>query len=302
MVMKMNDSEAAPKSITTSPQKAHQKAILAYKSKSYIKAFKIWHYLASKNDLAAQYNVGVMYEKGLGIMEDLFQALSWYKVAAKQNHKDAQYNIGHLYEHGNGIKQDYVTAIKWYRSACNNDDQQAMMKLNQLKTKIESRINRDEDGFAAYQIGDYRRAAETWFLEAENKNIKAQYNIGLLYLSGEGVVRDEWEGLQWITAAADNGLMEAQVTLAELYAQGGEVIEQNFNVAAIWFEQAATQNVAEAQFQLGVYYEYGIGVKRNDTVALQWYEKAAKQNHEEAKQALLPKRSTVKHEVIAEQH
>lgn len=49
-----------------------------------------------------------------------------------------------------------------------------------------------------------------------------------------------------------------------------------------WFEKAARQNYADAQFALGVSYEYGHGVTQDYNRAKQWYEKVAAQDDKNA--------------------
>lgn len=44
----------------------------------------------------------------------------------------------------------------------------------------------------------------------------AQYNLGLMYLKGEGVVRDARQGLGWIEKAVDSGDEKAQVLLQRI--------------------------------------------------------------------------------------
>src|SRR5258705_383003 len=72
---------------------------------------------AEKGDAAAQYNLGVMYEKGQGIPQDYAEALKWYRKAADQGLVEAQYQVGLVYANGQGIPQDYAEALKWYRKA-----------------------------------------------------------------------------------------------------------------------------------------------------------------------------------------
>ncbi|KAG0221303.1 hypothetical protein BGW41_006953 [Actinomortierella wolfii] len=45
---------------------------------------------AEDGDPAAQYNLGLVYEKGLGVPKDIDQAVAWYRRAAAQNHENAE--------------------------------------------------------------------------------------------------------------------------------------------------------------------------------------------------------------------
>ena len=49
--------------------------------------------------------------------KDQAEAVKWYRKAAEQNLAKAQYNLGVCYAHGEGVVKDQVEAVKWYRKA-----------------------------------------------------------------------------------------------------------------------------------------------------------------------------------------
>jgi len=67
-----------------------------------------------------QYEIGLRYEKGLGIPINLEQAFKWYTRAAIQGDARAQFNLAFLYENGRGVKRSLKQAVKWYRKAAEN--------------------------------------------------------------------------------------------------------------------------------------------------------------------------------------
>ena len=62
----------------------------------------------------------------------------------------------------------------------------------------------------------------------------------------------------------------AEYEIASRYAEGRGV-PQTSNAAAEWFERAAKQGLAPAQFRLGGLYEKGLGVKKNSTPRRRFY-------------------------------
>ena len=56
----------------------------------------------------------------------------------------------------------------------------------------------------------------------------------------------------------------------------------NCKKAFEWYEEAAKQGRADAQYNLGLMYERGQGVDQDDSMAMRWYAKAAAQGHEQA--------------------
>jgi hypothetical protein len=92
------------------------------------------------------------------------------------------------------------------------------------------------------------------------------------------------EEVQWFQQAAQQGHAEAQYTLAWMYAQG-KGVPQDLRQAAKLFRRAALKGYAEAQYHLGRMYIQGIGVPQNFTQAAHWFVKAAMQGHAAARQA-----------------
>ena len=57
----------------------------------------------------------------------------------------------------------------------------------------------------------------------------------------------------------------------------GEGVPQDYKKAIEWYQKAAEQGHADAQYNLGWIYEKGRGVSADNYKALEWYEKAAVQ-------------------------
>ncbi len=82
--------------------------------------------------------------------------------------------------------------------------------------------------------------------------------------------------------AAEKGFSRAQANLAAIYLQGDEGTPVDYDEAHKWFAAAAVQNLAVAQYNLGLMYELGLGVEKNEARALGWYNLAAKAGQPEA--------------------
>jgi hypothetical protein len=66
----------------------------AYNRGDYATAVREWRPLAKQGTAEAQYNLGVMYDKGRGVPQDHAEAVQWYRKAAEQGDAGAQYNLG----------------------------------------------------------------------------------------------------------------------------------------------------------------------------------------------------------------
>ena len=78
----------------------------------------------------------------------------------------------------------------------------------------------------------------------------AQYHLGLCYLRGNGVPRDQAQAAAWFHKAAAQGNALAQFQLGLRYWVG-QGVTPALSQAAAWFQKAAEQGHADAQFILG---------------------------------------------------
>ncbi|MGH6878960.1 MAG: TetR family transcriptional regulator, partial [Rhizomicrobium sp.] len=99
-----------------------------------------------------------------------------------------------------------------------------------------------------------------WFSRAAaKKQPLAQYQLGLMYEGGRGVPADAGQAFHWFESAALKGSRRAMHSLATDYAEGWGTTK-NPAEAARWFGRAAQLGSVNDQFNLGVLYERGMGV------------------------------------------
>ncbi|KAJ3192113.1 Leucine-rich repeat serine/threonine-protein kinase 2 [Irineochytrium annulatum] len=85
--------------------------------------------------------------------------------------------------------------------------------------------------------------------------------------------------------SSDAGLIDAKVSLANLYDEGTGVL-RDYAAAAKLFAEAAEAGNSAAMLKMGLYYETGCGVKGNFKTAAKFYTRAAKLGNVEAKRRL----------------
>ena len=74
---------------------------------------------------------------------------------------------------------------------------------------------------------------------AANKgNVKAQFDLAMMYASGNGVAKNEREAFKWFHKSARNGHTEAKYYMGLSFLQGRGVKKQ-LHLARYWFKQAA---------------------------------------------------------------
>jgi hypothetical protein len=96
-----------------------------------------WYREAAEQGLAqAQCNLGVCYDNGEGVAQDAAEAVRWYRKAAERGYADAQCNLGACYYNGEGVAQDDVQAHKWFSLASAQGDEDATKNLAMAEKRM----------------------------------------------------------------------------------------------------------------------------------------------------------------------
>lgn len=116
-------------------------------------------------------------------------------------------------------------------------------------------------------------------IAAAHEHTLAQVDLGEMYLAGEVVPEDSNEANKWFQRAAENGNAEAQYIYSLSFDEGSPDEEK-------WLRLAAEQGHEQAQNNLGLMYEYGKGVPQNYEKAIRWYLPAAERGQAWAQSSL----------------
>src|ERR1700690_550285 len=101
---------------------------------------------------------------------------------------------------------------------------------------------------------------------AQKNYPKAQFILGLMYFSGQGVQQNYSEAQTWFRKAADQHDRDASYFLGSIYS-GALGVQQDPVQAAHWYLMAAEQGHAGAQTEIGLRYLTGNGVAASDAIA-----------------------------------
>lgn len=131
-----------------------------------------------------------------------------------------------------------------------------------------------------------RRSPKSLFLEtmteANKGNAKAQFSLGLMYATGEGVPKDKAEAVKWYRKSADQGDVATQFNPDLMYANRQGVPKDEAE-AVKWYRRAADQGDADAQSTIGRRYANSVGLPKDDVEAYKWLLLSAAQGNEGAR-------------------
>ncbi len=93
------------------------------------KSFWETYTAALRGDKVSQFNVGVIYERGIGTDVNQSGAAYWYLRSAEQGYLDAQYNVGIMYVSGRGVEQNTTAGMMWLAAAAKQGDKESRKLL-----------------------------------------------------------------------------------------------------------------------------------------------------------------------------
>lgn len=143
-----------------------------------------------------------------------------------------------------------------------------------------------QDAAAAIHRKDYPTAVRLLEPLARGGNALAQTRLATLYYHGHGVRESDAQAQLWFERAAHQGLAEAQFNLGNMYAYGLVALPDDQDpqrLAAQWYFEAARQGHAEAQYSLGILFLTGSGVAQSADEASKWMARAAAAGHADAR-------------------
>jgi len=153
-------------------------------------------------------------------------SLDALRYAADGGEPLARWKLGAMYAAGDGVKQDDYRAYQYFmKIIAAYDDAEPSPRERSIVASAFVAVG-------AYALNgipnnalprDPERALRMFTVAAtEFRDPNAQYNLGRMYLDGDGVGKDARRGAQWLRLAAEKNHMEAQALLGQLYFDGAE--------------------------------------------------------------------------------
>ena len=177
-----------------------------------------------------QYQIGMMYLKGLGIPVDNQKAAEYFEKSAELGNQYAKRLLAFEYISGKNFEQNIDKAIFLLTECANGGDAFSCYKLGNLYLKGEI-VNQDLD------------KAEKYLLSAEDNEF-TQYTLGKLYLQKEKY--NIQKAISYFKKSADKN-MQASYQLGSLYFFGAEDLEKDKEKAIQYMNLSAEQGNEYAQ-------------------------------------------------------
>ena len=201
---------------------------LCLKQLGYDEQYATWlEASAASGCPGAIFEQGERYLEGRGVEKNTEKAMELYQQAADSVYPPAQLQLGKMYAMGHEIPRDVAKAEPYLRQAVAEEMPEAAHILGVLYSKNELKIDNPEEVFKLYYIaavyGGY---------------VHDIYKVGICYMNGIGVEKDEYEGFQWLQQAAESDHPFAMYAIGECY-EHGKGVEKDQEKAQEWYQKAA---------------------------------------------------------------
>ncbi len=241
---------------------------------NYSTVFNQMYFRAILGDPQSQFEIGQMFQYGIGVAQNDQAAIVFYQNAAEQQHLGAEYNLGILYLGLAKEEADYQTALNWLTDSAFKGNKEAQYVLARVLEQGKIGVDGKE-----YIKANHEQAISMLYLSAADGFGPAQYQLAD-YLAHEGT-----QGLtvdvkkhkltlirQLYASAAHNGVAQAYLPLAYYNAmdEDQETQQKAFAVA----EEQANGGDEKAALLLAMLYDRGIGIGQDPAKAIYWYQQA----------------------------
>lgn len=239
-----------------------------------------WYGLAAaKGHTLAQYQLAETYFTGDGVATDYPKAKKWYTAAALQDHGLSQLRLAFLNAeaHFEPLKTDYIEAEKWFTKAAEKNAGDAQFRLGNFYNNYKN-------------PPDYGKGFIWLKRAALGGHRVAMFDLSRMFMDGRGVARNQELALEWLRKSADADLLQAQMTLVEMFSNGVQGVEKNPREALRWVLKIAAKPTASV-FYLNragdIFFDGWEGMQKNYPTARKYYERAAAKEDKHALERLV---------------
>ncbi|MDP3410409.1 MAG: tetratricopeptide repeat protein [Bosea sp. (in: a-proteobacteria)] len=164
------------------------------------------------------------------------------EYAAAQGHLTAQFKLGRMYAGGEGVPANDLKAFEYFSKIADEN-------ADAIPGTADARIVGNAfvalggyfmDGIkGSYVRPNIDRAFDMFHYAASYfGDPEGQYNLGRLYLSGQGTRRDARQAARWMKLSAEKGYAPARAVFGDMLLRGGEGVPRQPVLGLMWLSLA----------------------------------------------------------------
>ncbi|MBZ9997919.1 MULTISPECIES: tetratricopeptide repeat protein [unclassified Mesorhizobium] len=155
------------------------------------------------------------------------QAAEAYKYAAENGQIGATWKLARMYAEGDGVARDDYEAFKFFSEIVDQDVEPGSPEESYVSDALVALGDYLRTGIPGSPVTENEVAAQEYYMRAaaNYRNPNAQFEMGQMFLKGEGGVKASVKQAgRWFQLAAEKGHAGAQATLGHLLFQSGKIV------------------------------------------------------------------------------
>ncbi len=235
--------------ILRKPEYGNYRGYAEFKMAHYDSARRIWEALDQRNFGEAAFNLGILYEDGLGVGRDIERAMAYYRRGALLGSPKAMFRAGVMYWLGApGVAADRSEGRRYLSMAAAAGDSEAQRYLAAEGAGADANdpVLRADQALAA---GRVEESVAILNVAANSGHVRAQTRLAWSYEAGRGIARDLALAAQWFASAAQAGDGEAMYALAVMHGTGAGR-DKDPTLAEQWLQRSAAAGYPAAVAEL----------------------------------------------------
>ena len=238
------------------------------------KAYEILQTVDDKDNYVYLYQMAQLYLHGSSaVAVNESKAIELFSQAYDNGSKYSAYCLGDIYQYGLAdTKVNLPAAVKWFGKGVEGCDQDCMLSLAAIHLSDNEEYAKQHNVQKGLQL--LERAALL-------HNAEAYSRLGVTYITGKGVTKDDEKGYQYLLKAAEYGSASGKAVLGHILMSGiGCKADKKEGVR--YLEEAAEAGQGAASYEL---YSYYLGTDNRPISlekAMKYLEMAGKEGNEAA--------------------
>lgn len=154
------------------------------------------------------------------------EAIEAYRYAAENGQIGASWKLGRMYAEGDGVPKDDYEAFKYFSEIAAQDVEAGSPDEAFVSDALVAVANYLRRGIPGTPVIANPALAQDYYMRAaaNYRNPTAQFEMGRMYLSGEGVRQNLQQAGRWLHLATEKGHSGAQALLGNLLYESGDVV------------------------------------------------------------------------------
>ena len=182
-----------------------------------------------KTGVKAQSNPWAVFQFGFSAYKSGHkdQAAEAYRYAAENGQIGATWKLARMYATGDGVGRNDYEAFKFYSEIADQDVESGSPEESYVSDALVALGDYMKQGIPDSPVRANSVAAQEYYMRAaaNYRNPNAQYEMGKMFLKGDGGVKASVrQAGRWFQLAAEKGHAGAQATLGNLLFQSGKVV------------------------------------------------------------------------------